>query len=151
MRLMGVAVIHANLFCSVISTAGRNLQTDMPSFYVYLLTNQNNKVMYVGVTNHLVRRVYEHKTKQIQGFTEKYNVNKLVYFEETSDVRAAITREKEIKKWRREKKNSLVVTVNPDWKDLSEGWFEISPCGRDDRNRVAKPNNHKQTLKKLTD
>ncbi len=116
----------------------------MPSFYVYLLTNQNNKVMYVGVTNNLVRRVYEHKTKQIQGFTEKYNVNKLVYFEETSDVRAAITREKEIKKWRREKKNSLVVTVNPDWKDLSEGWFEISPCGRDDAIIDVFPENGKR-------
>jgi putative endonuclease len=79
--------------------------------------------MYVGVTNNLVRRVYEHKTKQIQGFTEKYNVNKLVYFEETSDIRVAITREKESKKWRREKKNFLVVSVNPEWKELSEGWF----------------------------
>jgi putative endonuclease len=104
----------------------------MPSFYVYLLTNQNNKVMYVGMTNHLERRVYEHQTKQVTGFTEKYNVSKLVYFEETPDVHAAIAREKEIKKWRREKKNRLVVAANPEWKDLSEGWFEISPCGRDD-------------------
>ncbi len=104
----------------------------MPRFYVYLLTNYNNKVMYVGMTNDLKRRVYEHKTKQLAGFTEKYNVSKLVYFEETSDVHAAITREKEIKKWRREKKNQLVVTTNPEWKDLSEEWFEISPCGRDD-------------------
>lgn len=104
----------------------------MPRFFVYLLTNHNNKVMYVGMTNDLNRRIYEHKTKQVSGFTEKYNLSKLVYFEETSDVRAAIAREKEIKKWRREKKNLLVVTANPEWKDLSEGWFEISPCGRDD-------------------
>ena len=103
----------------------------MPRFYVYLLTNHNNKVMYVGMTNDLKRRVYEHKTKQLSGFTEKYNLSKLAYFEETSDVHAAITREKEIKKWRREKKNQLVVPTNPEWKDLSEGWFEISPCGRD--------------------
>jgi len=102
-------------------------------YYVYLLTNKNDKVMYVGVTNNLERRVYEHKTKLVPGFTEKYNVNKLVYFEETPDVHAAIAREKEIKKWRREKKNNLVVTVNPKWKDLSTGWFEISPCGRDDK------------------
>ena len=95
----------------------------MPNFYVYLLTNHNNKVMYIGVTNDLVRRVYEHKTKQVAGFTEKYNVNKLVYAEETPDVHAAIAREKEIKKWRREKKNRLVIAVNPEWKDLSEGWF----------------------------
>jgi len=76
--------------------------------------------MYLGVTNDLERRVYEHKNKLIKGFTDKYNVNKLVYFEDTSDVVAAITREKEIKKWRREKKNALVKKVNPDWKDLSE-------------------------------
>jgi putative endonuclease len=102
-------------------------------YYVYLLTNKNDKVMYVGVTNNLERRVHEHKTKMVRGFTDKYNVNKLVYFEETDDVRAAIAREKEIKKWRREKKNNLVVAVNPEWKDLSDGWFEISPFGRDDK------------------
>ena len=101
-------------------------------YYVYLLTNKNDKVMYVGVTNNLERRVCEHKAKMVIGFTEKYNVNKLVYFEETNDVHAAIAREKEIKKWRREKKNNLVVAVNHEWKDLSDGWFEISPFGRDD-------------------
>ena len=94
----------------------------MGSYYVYLMTNWNNKVMYLGVTNDLERRVYEHKNKLIKGFTDKYNVNKLVYFEDTSDVAAAITREKEIKKWRREKKNALVKKVNPDWKDLSEAF-----------------------------
>ena len=102
-------------------------------YYVYVLTNKNNNVMYVGLTNNLERRMYEHKTKRVPGFTEKYNVNRLVYFEETQDVRIAIAREKEIKKWRREKKNQLVVAVNPEWRDLSEGWFEISPCGRDDK------------------
>ena len=69
----------------------------MGSYYVYLMTNWNNKVMYIGVTNDLQRRVYEHRNKLLKGFTEKYNINKLVYFEETSDVTAAITREKEIK------------------------------------------------------
>ena len=78
--------------------------------------------MYLGVTNNLERRLYEHKNKLIKGFTEKYNVNKLVYFEETQDVTAAIAREKEIKKWRREKKNQLVNRMNPNWKDLSSGW-----------------------------
>jgi putative endonuclease len=91
-------------------------------YYVYLLTNWNNKVMYVGVTNNLERRIYEHENKLIKGFTEKYNVNKLVYFEETQDVNAAIEREKEIKKWRREKKNQLVNLMNPKWDDLSSGW-----------------------------
>jgi len=74
--------------------------------------------MYVGITNNLIRRVHEHKNKLVKGFTEKYNVNKLVYFEETRDVIAAITREKEIKKWRREKKDQLVNRMNPTWKDL---------------------------------
>ena len=88
-------------------------------YYVYLLTNWNNRVMYIGVTNDLKRRVYEHQNKLVKGFTEKYNVNKLVYYEQTNDVITALSREKEIKKWRREKKNSLVVTVNPEWHDLS--------------------------------
>ena len=89
------------------------------TYYVYLITNWNNKVMYVGVTNNLKRRIYEHKKKLVKGFTEKYNLNKLVYFEETQDVTSAIAREKEIKKWRREKKNQLVNRMNPNWKDLS--------------------------------
>ena len=94
----------------------------MKNYYVYLLTNWNNKVMYVGMTNNLERRLYEHKNKLVNGFTKKYNIIKLVYFEETSDVNAALSREKEIKKWRREKKDSLVLIANPEWKDLSEGW-----------------------------
>jgi putative endonuclease len=89
------------------------------TYYVYLLTNWNNEVMYVGVTNDLRRRIFEHKNKLIKGFTEKYNVDKLVYYEETQDVTAAITREKEIKKWRREKKNQLVARMNPGWEELS--------------------------------
>lgn len=80
--------------------------------------------MYIGVTSDLGHRVFQHKHKLIEGFTAKYNVNKLVYFEETSDVKAAISREKEIKKWRREKKNRLVEGMNPEWKDLSEGWYD---------------------------
>ena len=102
-------------------------------YYVYLMTNWNNKVMYVGITNNLERRVYEHKQKLVKGFTEKYKVNKLVYFEETGDVWAALAREKEIKKWRREKKNNLVQSLNSRWIDLSEGWFKISRCARNDK------------------
>ena len=93
------------------------------AYYVYLLTNWNNKVMYVGITNDLERRIYEHKEKVVKGFTEKYNVNKLVYYEQTSDVAEALNREKEIKKWRREKKNRLVVNTNPLWRDLSEDYL----------------------------
>ena len=94
-------------------------------YYIYLLANWNNRVIYTGVTNDLERRVYEHKHKLVQGFTEKYNVNKLVYFEESKCVASALAREKEIKKWRREKKNSLVLSMNPEWKDLSEDWIKI--------------------------
>ena len=90
------------------------------TYYVYLLTNWNNKVLYIGVTSNLERRIYQHKNKLIKGFTEKYNVNKLVYYEQTPDINAALNREKEIKKWRREKKNRLVVNTNPLWRDLSE-------------------------------
>ena len=93
------------------------------AYYVYLLANWNNKVMYVGISNNLERRIYEHKEKVVKGFTEKYNVNKLVYFEQTSDIVEALNREKEIKKWRREKKNRLVVNTNPLWRDLSEDFL----------------------------
>jgi len=89
-------------------------------YFVYLVTNWNNRVIYVGVTNDLARRIYEHNNKLIEGFSSKYNLCKLVYFEQTNDVSCAITREKEIKKWRREKKNKLVEKMNPDWSDLSE-------------------------------
>ena len=75
------------------------------------------------MTNNLERRMYEHKNKLVKGFTQKYNVNKLVYFEETNEVIAAIEREKEIKKWRREKKDALVLKINEQWKDLSDGWL----------------------------
>jgi putative endonuclease len=95
-------------------------------YFVYLMTNWNDRVMYIGVTNDLTRRVYEHKNKLVRGFTDKYNVSKLVYFEETIDVRSAIAREKQIKKWRREKKDALVVSLNPEWKDLWEEGKDFS-------------------------
>ncbi|ABL66308.1 GIY-YIG nuclease family protein [Chlorobium phaeobacteroides] len=89
------------------------------AYCVYILANQANNVIYVGMTNDLQRRVLEHKSRLVDGFSKKYNVDKLVYFEETSDVLRAIAREKEIKKWRREKKNLLIATMNPEWKDLA--------------------------------
>ena len=91
-------------------------------YYVYMLTNWNNKVLYTGITNNLERRLYEHKNKLVEGFTTKYNVNKLVYYDYTSDVSSAIAREKEIKGWTRQKKNELIESVNPEWEDLSEGF-----------------------------
>jgi putative endonuclease len=90
-------------------------------YYVYILTNWSNKVLYIGITNNLVRRCYEHKHKIIRGFTEKYNVNKLVYFDTTNDVSEAIKREKQLKGWTRSKKINLVESINPMWNDLSEG------------------------------
>ena len=93
----------------------------METFYVYLLTNRNNRVLYTGVTNDLVRRVYEHRNHLIKNsFTDRYNIEKLVYFEETSSSRAAIEREKQIKDWSRAKKNALVNGTNPNWEDLWE-------------------------------
>lgn len=80
--------------------------------------------LYAGVTNDLMRRVYEHNNKMVEGFTKKYNITKLVYYEETNDIQAAIAREKQIKGWLRSKKIVLIESVNPQWKDLSENWFK---------------------------
>lgn len=93
----------------------------MKQYYVYLMTNKS-KTLYTGVTNNLVKRVYEHKNKIIKGFTTKYNINKLVYFEIFSDVTNAIAREKQIKGWLRKKKIELIESVNPEWKDLTDEW-----------------------------
>ena len=93
------------------------------NYYIYILTNYS-KTLYTGVTNNLIRRVYEHKQKLIAGFTQKYNINRLVYYEETSDIREAIAREKQIKGWLRAKKIALIESMNPEWHDLSAGWYE---------------------------
>ena len=93
-------------------------------YFVYILTNWNDEVMYVGVTNDLRRRLYEHQHELAEGFTKRYHVHKLVWFEVTGDVTSAIAREKEIKGWTRSKKNDLVTRENPDWKDLSPLVYE---------------------------
>lgn len=91
-------------------------------YYVYILTNKYCTVLYTGVTNNLIRRVYEHKEHlDKKSFTARYNVDRLVYFEETTDVRAAIEREKQIKSWSRDKKTSLIMEMNPKWVDLYPG------------------------------
>jgi putative endonuclease len=92
-------------------------------YYIYILTNRENTVCYIGVTNNLERRMFEHREKLVKGFTEKYGLSKLVYFEETPDVLSAIEREKQIKKYRREKKDCLIESMNPYWLDLSERLF----------------------------
>ncbi len=86
--------------------------------YVYILTNTNNTVLYTGVTNNLIKRVYEHKNKVVQGFTKKYNLHKLVYYEVFEDMVNAIIREKQIKGWLRSKKFLLIEKANPNWADL---------------------------------
>ena len=88
-------------------------------YYVYILTNKTNKVLYIGVTNDLARRMYEHKNKLIDGFSKKYNLKKLVYYEITNDVESAIKREKQLKNWHRDWKIRLITEHNPEWKDLS--------------------------------
>ena len=95
----------------------------MDQYYVYMMTNHSG-TLYVGVTNDLRRHVWEHKQRRIEGFTKRYNITRLVYYEETPDVTAAIAREKQIKGWLRKKKIALIESLNPGWKDLSEGWYD---------------------------
>ena len=87
-------------------------------YFVYIVSNWNNNVIYIGVTNDLRRRISEHKNKAFKGFTQKYNTLKLIYYETYQDVNSAIQREKELKKWRREKKNELIAKENPEWEEI---------------------------------
>ncbi len=95
----------------------------MKRYYVYILASETG-TLYIGVTNDLQRRIYEHKYGLIEGFTKKYSVTKLVYYEETTDIIEAISREKQIKTWRRGRKIDLIKLMNPEWNDLSEEWFD---------------------------
>lgn len=94
----------------------------MSFYYVYIMASKKNGVLYTGVTNNLLRRVFEHRHNFCKGFSRKYNVHKLVYFEQTEDINAAIQREKQLKKWKREWKIKLIEENNPEWKDL---YFEF--------------------------
>ena len=91
-------------------------------YYVYILTNWDDSVLYIGVTGNLTKRLYEHRNHLTDGFTKKYNVHKLVYFEQTTDVNSAIAREKQLKGWTRAKKLALISKTNPEWIDLSATW-----------------------------
>lgn len=97
---------------------GQSMESNNLMYYVYILSNINNKVLYVGVTNDLIRRVFQHKQKIVEGFTKRYNVNKLVYYEETTDVNSALNREKQLKSFTRAKKENLINRFNPEWRDL---------------------------------
>jgi putative endonuclease len=94
----------------------------MHQYYVYIMASKT-RVIYTGVTNNLERRAYEHKHGLIEGFTKRYRCHRLVYFEVTSDVNSALEREKEIKDWNRKKKVNLIESVNPNWNNLSDGWY----------------------------
>jgi putative endonuclease len=89
-------------------------------YYTYIMTNKSNTVLYTGMTNDLPKRVYEHKSKLIEGFTKKYKITKLIYYEIFDDAYTAISREKQIKAGSRQNKIDLVNSINPDWKDLYE-------------------------------
>ena len=90
---------------------------------VYIMSSRKNGTIYTGVTSDLMKRVWEHKNNVIKGFTSQYGVHRLVYYEESSDMQSAFNREKQIKGWLRQKKITLIESMNPEWKDLSEGWF----------------------------
>ncbi len=92
-------------------------------YYVYILTNKTNKVIYIGVTNDLKRRLYEHKNELVDGFTKKYHIHKLVYYEAYQGIYDAISREKQLKGWLRIRKNELIETMNPEWRDLTDKLF----------------------------
>jgi len=94
----------------------------MNNYYVYILASGKNGTLYNGVTNNLIKRVVQHKRKEVEGFSEKYGINKLVWYEQTNDIRIAIKREKQIKKWNRKWKIRLIEKENPEWKDL---FFDI--------------------------
>jgi putative endonuclease len=98
-----------------------SISITMRQYYVYIMTN-DSRTLYVGMTNNLERRVFEHKNHLLAGFTSKYKITKLVYFEETGDVTAALAREKQIKGWLRQKKVALIESVNSNWQDLSAAW-----------------------------
>ena len=93
------------------------------TYYVYIMANIHGTI-YTGVTSNLEKRVYDHKCKLTPGFTKRYNIDRLVYYEETGDIKEAIAREKQVKSWRRAKKIALIQSINPTWIDLSEEWFQ---------------------------
>ena len=102
----------------------------MREYQVYILASRSG-VLYIGVTNDLSRQMAEHQGKSVPGFTSKYNVNRLVYFESFDEIRDAVAREKQLKGWRREKKTELIQRANPTWGDLSMDWFDDSKKDRD--------------------
>ena len=110
-----------NLFQHLIICACYNKSMNK-TYAVYILTNYNETTFYIGVTGDLQKRIWEHKNKVVEGFTKKYNVDRLVYYEVTEDVESALNREKQLKRWHRQWKINLIKEMNPEFKDLSEQW-----------------------------
>jgi putative endonuclease len=100
--------------------------TTTKTYYVYILSSKRNGTLYIGVTNDLERRLYEHKNNLIEGFTNKYNVHHLVYYEDVNDIQTALQREKQLKRWTREWKIELIEKVNHEWRDLADD-FILNP------------------------
>jgi putative endonuclease len=96
-------------------------------FYVYILHSASRRALYIGMTNNLCDRVFQHKTHQFEGFTDDYNATRLVYWEKFDSVGKTIAREKQLKRWRREKKMWLIETMNPKWRDLAADWYSSHP------------------------
>ena len=103
----------------------------MNQYYIYIMASQRNGTLYIGVTNNLIKRVYEHRNNVVDGFTKKYRVHLLVHYEQVGDINSAIAREKILKKWRRQEKMDLIETFNPDWLDLYEDIVAGLPLSRE--------------------
>src|SRR5437763_15579463 len=125
--ISGTLSLHDAL--PIVNASVRNNMRDY-HFFVYIMASKS-RVLYVGMTNDLTVRVYQHKTGRYKGFTQRYRVHRLVYFESYRYVNSAIAREKELKSWRREKRIALIESINPFWDDLAAGWFTAEELARD--------------------
>ena len=96
----------------------------MKTYYVYILASGQNSTLYIGITSDLIERIQQHKTEVFDGFTKRYSVNKLVYFQQTNDIKSAIQREKQLKKWNRAWKLRIIEEMNPEWRDLYDDFFD---------------------------
>ena len=123
-NLLGMEDLHSPPWSFATSRFDRGILARMKEhlYYVYMLSNRWHNVLYIGVTNSLERRIWEHKAKLIAGFTKKYNCDQLMYFEIYERIEQALGREKQLKDWTRAKKDALIVKLNPDWRDLSLDW-----------------------------
>lgn len=99
------------------------MENTMSDYYVYILANKSNSTIYIGYTYNLEKRLYEHRNHVVEGFTDKYNCTKLVYYEYLDDKYEALSREKQLKRWSRDKKNNLINSINPKWRDLFLDWY----------------------------